>query len=431
MINGVFIELLLKMTNSYLQKFGFQPPVIKDPPRPDTGLIVVIPSYDEPNLIQSLEAINRCTLPKDYAVEIITVINSRVDESERVKRRNSESLYLARNWANENQEEGKTFHFIIEENLPRKHAGVGLARKIGMDEAVSRAELLKEEDIPIVCFDADASCDGNYLTAIYEGFKNNPAAKGASIYFEHPISGQEFEPFIYTNIIDYELHLRYYKNALEFTKHPFACYTIGSSMAVMASAYMSQGGMNKRKAGEDFYFMQKIKERFPIIEINETRVIPSPRQSKRVPFGTGRAMWEFAEGKDSDSTYAFDSFKDLKVLNDVLHNFYTKKALNELSSSDIIPASIRSFLKEQQFENRISDLYEYGTTWDSFQKRFYNWFNAFRALKFVHFARDNYYPDIQLVQACDALGAEIGLNKKKSNLNYLNELRAFDRSRKL
>ena len=71
---------------------------------------------------------------------------------------------------------------------------------------------------------------------------------------------------------------------------PFAFHTIGSSMAVRASSYMRQGGMNKRKAGEDFYFQQKIIPLCGFTECNSTVVYPSPRPSYRVPFGTGRAM---------------------------------------------------------------------------------------------------------------------------------------------
>ena len=66
-----------------------------------------------------------------------------------------------------------------------------MARKIGMDEAVRRFERIKKEDGIIVCFDADSECAANYFIEVEKHF--NQSGQGAcSIYFEHPISGQEF-----------------------------------------------------------------------------------------------------------------------------------------------------------------------------------------------------------------------------------------------
>jgi hypothetical protein len=136
----------------------------------------------------------------------------------------------------------------------------------------------------IACFDADCTCDPNYLAATENFFQSQPSAPGASIYFEHPLDGENREP-----IALYELHLRYYVEALRYAGFPHAYHTIGSSMAARADPYFKQGGMNKRKAGEDFYFLHKIIPLGGFGEINDTRVIPSPRASHRVPFGTGRA----------------------------------------------------------------------------------------------------------------------------------------------
>lgn len=418
------------MENQYLQKFGFLKPQIEIAPHPNVGIFVVIPCYDEPDLISSLESINNCTIPRTR-VEIITVVNAGENSDVATKQKNSKTLNEAKNWALENSKEEYSFHFIENQNLPKKHAGVGLARKIGMDEAVSRLDQLEINDAPIICFDADSKCDSNYLIEIEKAFCDNPKVKGASVYFEHPLQGQEFDSFVYHSIANYELQLRYYKNAFEFTGHPQACFTIGSSMAVLASAYQSQGGMNKRKAGEDFYFMQKIIERFPIMEINSTRVIPSPRPSHRVPFGTGRAISEFQEGKNSNETYAFSAFMDLKILFNEIQHIYLQNELHALDSSTTIPESIKAFLHDQNFQERVNDLLEYGKTWETFHNRFYNWFNAFRSLKFVHFARDNFYPQIELPKAISILGEhlEINLKKENSNLELLTDLREYDRHR--
>ncbi|MEZ4848575.1 MAG: hypothetical protein R3B93_08135 [Bacteroidia bacterium] len=74
--------------------------------------------------------------------------------------------------------------------------------------------------------------------------------------------------------------------------HAFHC--VGSSMAVRSIAYQKRGGMNRRKAGEDFYFLQKFIAEGTLAELSTTKVIPSPRASEKVPFGTGRAIKKLA-----------------------------------------------------------------------------------------------------------------------------------------
>ena len=48
------------------------------------------------------------------------------------------------------------------------------------------------------------------------------------------------------------------RNLDDFVGYPDSIYTIGSAFAVRAEAYMKQGGMNRRQAGEDFYFLYKL-----------------------------------------------------------------------------------------------------------------------------------------------------------------------------
>src|SRR5204862_3217619 len=109
------------------------------------------------------------------------------------------------------------------------------------------------------------------------------------------------------------LHLRYYIQALRYAGFPHAHHTIGSCMAVRAGEYRQQGGMNKRKAGEDFYFLHKIIPLGGFGDLTGTTVYPSPRPSDRVPFGTGKAVRENLPGRQI-KTYPLDAFLDLKQM---------------------------------------------------------------------------------------------------------------------
>jgi hypothetical protein len=53
-------------------------------------------------------------------------------------------------------------------------------------------------------------------------------------------------------------------------------------MACRASAYVAAGGMNRRLAGEDFYFLQQVHKTSGVAALYGTTVHPSPRSSQRV-----------------------------------------------------------------------------------------------------------------------------------------------------
>jgi len=146
---------------------------------------------------------------------------------------------------------------------------------------------------------------------------------------------------------------------------------------------MEQGGMNKRKAGEDFYFLQKIIALGGFTDLTETRVLPSARESDRVPFGTGRAVREYLSGKPKE-TYPIEAFLDLKAF---LENL--PSSIERFSPQ--WPKSISQFLATEGFEDVLCEIESNTSNPIAFQKRVLRWFDGFRAMKFVHYARDNFY----------------------------------------
>ena len=73
-----------------------------------------------------------------------------------------------------------------------------------------------------------------------------------------------------------------YKHGLRQAKSPYARYTSGSCMAVRCGAYVQQGGMNRRRAGDDFYFgLQRLLRGGRLTEFGSPRVLPSRRLSHR------------------------------------------------------------------------------------------------------------------------------------------------------
>ena len=330
---------------------------------------------------------------------MIVVFNDSEDDSPFIKETNLKGFNLASLWSKDHSSAKLKFHILYHSSLPAKKAGVGLARKIGMDEAIYRFEAINQSKGIIVCFDADSLCQLNYFQAIETHFEKNPNTQACSIYFEHPTEGEEYDQEVYDAIILYELHLRYYNNAKRFAGFPFAFETIGSSMAVRSDAYQQQGGMNKRKAGEDFYFLNKFMPLGNFTEIKTTTVIPSPRRSHRVPFGTGKAVAEMVDEHRPFSTYAPQTFIDLKQFFGVVPDLVSMSSDEIIQMLEKLPESVKVFLEKQNFNSKFSEIQSNTTNLKTFYNRFFRWFNGFLMMKFVHHTRDHFYPNVQVEEA--------------------------------
>lgn len=403
----------MAFADKYLKKQRMYPEYISNSVSEKLNMIITIPCYDEPNLIPSLEALWNCDRP-DNEVEVIVIVNSGEQTPQKALDQNKKTISDAKAWIKEHQDDGLKFYLIHQANLPKKFAGVGFARKIAMDEAVSRFNKIDKANGIITGFDADSACDTNYLVEIEKLFKKHPKANGANIFYEHPLEGDQFDSEIYDAIAQYELYLRYYMLAMRYAGHPHAFHTVGSSFAVSASAYIKQGGMNRRQAGEDFYFLQKIIPLGKFYEIKTTRVIPSPRISDRVPFGTGKAVSVFIdEGITDYQTYNYSAFKDLKAFFDKTDDFFGidyDTYLHELLVK--LPGSVRSYLKEDNFFDSLNEINKNCASIDTFRKKFFAAFNAFKVLKYLNNVHEQFIDEESIVVCSKQLLSDLGIDTK-------------------
>ena len=178
---------------------------------------------------------------------------------------------------------------------------------------------------------------------------------------------------------------RSYVQALRFARFPYAHHTIGSCMCVRAEVYAGQGGMNKRRAGEDFYFLQKVIPLGGFGNITDTRVLPSPRPSNRVPFGTGKAVSTCLAGGQL-TTFPLRAFADLKEFFEEMVDLPSDRA-----TLARFPESVREFLSAHDFAGTLDEIRRNVSSPGAFRKRFFRWFNGFMAMKFLRHARDHHY----------------------------------------
>jgi hypothetical protein len=408
--------------HKYLEKNTIKGTLIKSKPNPNLGIVVTIPCFNEPAIIKILKSLSGCK-PPEKDVEVIVNVNHSFDADQSVIEQNEKTI----GEINQFQKEITFFnlHLINCCGLEPKLKGVGVARKIAMDEASRRFADVHNLDGLITGLDADCEVSKNYFTAIEAAFVKNRKASSASINFEHPIKGNQHSLNLQAAIIDYELHLRYFKNAKAWAGLKDAYYTVGSSMVVRAKDYMSQGGMNKRQAAEDFYFIHKFTSLGKHIEINDCTVFPSPRVSDRVPFGTGKAVGEIIK-QDDYQTYAFESFRDLKKVIQLVRQL-SHKIASLIDVYESCPNSFKSFLSFDVFKSHCEEISKNTSSPSQFEKRLFKWINAFFVMKYVHHCRDYFYPNVNVLDAYNELANVNKWDRVKGKVDALEQIRIFDK----
>ncbi|MFN4121724.1 MAG: glycosyltransferase [Flavobacteriales bacterium] len=332
---------------------------------------IVIPSFNEPTLEDLLRSLAQIHQPEcDFAV--IVVLNHALNTTETVKNHHTnQQLKL------EKLKSSLPYELIVLNayDIPDVKAGVGYARKLGMDYAAYQLIKQNQPKGLIVCLDADCQVSDNYLISLADVALQSP--NSVSMALAHPF--ETLSEKHRSGIVHYELFLRYYLLALKFTGFPYCAYTIGSAMGVSAQLYVKSGGMNQRKAGEDFYFMNKLLPHGRHIFISDTQVFPSPRISERVPFGTGRSMKMWLEqNKDPGQTYSVWCFQQIKhVIDCFAENAYLPK---QFPKAPLVPI-LRNYLIKRGAETIIEQLKTQAKDVSARKKRFFQWFDAFLIMK--------------------------------------------------
>lgn len=398
----------MSFATQWLEKNALFPEFIRDQPDIQTGIIVVIPAYDEPGITTMLDSLRACTEP-DCKVEVLIIINARADSSASVIHSNKDSIIKIGNWKKQNSCFFQLYYFNLGQPAIEGW-GVGLARKTGMDEALRRFNAIDKPEGVIVSLDADCTVEKNYLVSISNELLRKKNQKACSIYFEHPVTGHSFSDEIYRNIIQYELHMRYYVQGLRFCGFPYAYHTVGSAIAVKAASYFKAGGMNRKEAGEDFYFIQKLVSAGGYFTLNSTTVFPSPRESARVPFGTGPMMMKMLEGSDKTlHTYNIDAFRELKILFSGIETLYLSSPLATSELYENLPPGLKSFIGIEEWCEKTNEIRRNTSNPQSFRKRFFGWFNMFRVVKYLNFVHIKTYQKQPVSETASCLIDALGI----------------------
>lgn len=309
--------------------------------------------------------------------------------------------------------------------------GVGHARKIGADLAAYLIHQRRVRSPWIHCTDADVRLPQRYFTcsaalsdscaqdtaALVYPFRHGNAADKIAVK-----KGDDEIPNIHRHKIMqatrlYEYSLRYYVAGLSFACSPYAFHTIGSTIAVNAAHYAKVRGFPRRRAGEDFYLLNKLAKVGSVMQLRaETDCEPIDivaRLSDRVPFGTGAAVGRIMELTNPAREFLLyhpSVFGLLRVWLDSLPAFWKSRSsdlgaiLSQAPAADQPdtvsnhpPMNLQALidgLEESGAAQALQHAFRQSSDATQFKRQMHTWFDAFRTLKLIHYLRDNRLPSI-------------------------------------
>ena len=277
--------------------------------------------------------------------------------------------------------------------------GVGLARKIGSDIALSLIAQNKIKSRWIYQTDADAVLPPDYFN------RNLPVAGAALFPFKHV----SHDTILQKCARLYELHMEHYEKSLSESGSIFGFTALGSTMVIEASTYAAVRGFPKKSAGEDFYMLNKIRKLTQIKSVAGSPIEIEARLSDRVPFGTGTNLKKISSLLEQDGSEGnFKSYDErcfgalkcaLEQIKQICRNpgflddFRSRQPQNSTDKAEFLAITALidlGIIKQVDQINRQRI--------DPHQKllQLTNWFDALKTLRFINQMRLE-YPDKSLL----------------------------------
>ncbi|MBC8256112.1 MAG: glycosyltransferase family 2 protein [Candidatus Marinimicrobia bacterium] len=363
---------------SYLKKRGISGPWRIEPLINRTfKQTIVIPAYEELEFLpKTLESINKNKPELLEQSLVVVVVNNATHAPQSVKENNQLTLQ------NLNENIYQFTLAVIDAassglELPLKHAGVGLARKIGIDLALPH---LTSPYSLIFCTDADTKVGTDYLSKVLQYFESLDV-QAAVVGFHHQRSNNSV---LDATIRQYEKFLLSTAQKMKDAGSPYGYVAMGSTIVCTAEVYCAVGGMPRKKATEDFYFLQELSKYCGVQTIPETLVFPSSRPISRVYLGTGYRMEQMQKGFDiANLYYSDDAFLNLSKWLQLGSHAFGINLHDILKQLTDIHPNLVEFLESEGIGVVWSKI-QYNAPSDThFIKQFHRWFDGLKTIRFL------------------------------------------------
>ena len=360
--------------------------------------VLIIPAYNESSAF--LRRLEQTSFIQCEQLLVIVVINQ-PDQLAATTRLNQRLIRYSSDITSNIEKTPHPIHYLtVYKEIPSKE-GVGYARKLGCDIALT---LMQEGCIAwgwLHCTDADAALPINYFLVPKPDDKKSALTYQFKHTFHTAFAHSKMswaQNKIERATVRYEESLQYYEAGLAYAQSPYAYPTIGSCLAINPEYYAQARGFPRRSAGEDFYLLNKLAKLAVIVKADPT-IILKPRASQRVPFGTGPAIQ-----KQYSSTVYLDYdpavFQALRTWLQEMPKLYN--AIQNTSST-----SLSTLIKAQHIhienvsyqalfsldvDKLLSHIQKQAKSCEQALRMSHEWFDAFRTLKFIHFLTNHTYP---------------------------------------
>ncbi len=312
---------------------------------------------------------------------IIVVVNHGEDADELIKNDNKKTLQLLST---------STYSITLGVvdaaapglELPIRQAGVGMARKIGMDLALP---YLTDKTSLLFSTDADTIIHHQYLKIVLDYFKQHDV-DAAVVGFSHL---EPENPDFKNTIKEYEEFLFTTAQKIKEAGSPYGYVAMGSTMVCTVEAYCAVGGMSRKKATEDFYFLQELAKFCGVHTIPDILVYPSSRPVSRVYLGTGFRMAQTQHGFEIKnlhfSKHAFTLLHKWIALGTTAWKMNLVELLDKTCYQNI---ELKNFLIKEGIENIWKNLQSSSPSENHFIRQFHRWFDGLKTIRLLkHFTK--------------------------------------------
>ena len=347
-----------------------------NPRKKQYDFFIVIPAYAENNYIDdtltSITSQNKLLLHKTL---IVIVINNSNLCNQDIKHNNYNTYKKLINTK-------YIFEAVVIDCFSDKYcfkhniAGVGMARKVGLDFCLSYAH----RNSLLCSLDADTLVHPKYLLNINNEFQKK-LFSAAVVDFQHQESSNNQ---LNKAIKEYELILKNIAHQIRLTGSPYGYVSMGSTMVCTTKAYISIGGMSPKQATEDFYFLQELAKFNSVYFIEQILVFPSPRSEQRVYLGTGFRMKNYTETQSfNDLYYANQAYQSLANIYQYIQNFWNHTHKEFFKNKLTNDGKLEEYLNDLNFNHKIKMLKNTSLNKKQFINQFHKWFDNLKIYKLL------------------------------------------------
>jgi hypothetical protein len=188
--------------------------------------------------------------------------------------------------------------------------------------------------------------------------------------------------------------------------------------------------MNRRKGGEDFYFLQSLAKTTGVDHMHGTIVHPAARLSLRVPFGTGPALARLVDNRNEKNFYPLPVFELLGAWLKLVSKSLSQNGTELQAAATNLNRDLGSFLYKHKLAETWNRLTLNHKSSQQRHQAFHTWFDGLKTQQLVrHLCQADRYGMATALDAAPSFLERAGLTSTGSIAEDLELLQKKQNSR--